>query len=540
VEKRRRARIATMAVAAVVLAACTEGREQPSAAPSPVASSPRAGLCQPFPDRQIDELVAAYNRRDVDALKQLVTASPIHDLVGAAYGDDASFDDVEEWATAAWAAGDRIRSVGYGAFHPTNDGFQMLVTRRGTRLSDAGIARVSVTLDAETEGCTVTRLASSGPVQAFGDPCAFYARFADVEDVAAAEPGPCADGSGRFARSAPAAAVVDGKALVWGGDRGGYFVYADVAMDGLLIDAASGRAARVPPPDAPPFRPEAAAWTGTELVVVGNRTRGDGVVGAAYSLADETWRDVPFPFHRSGGFEGVWTGRELLLWGGPSHSEHPSRRGLAYDPFARRWRKTAPAPATGRWSHATVWTGSEMIVFGGGNAGSELATGMAYDPATDAWREIAPAPLSSRQWLPLAWTGSEVIAWGGSSISRSVADGAAYDPVTDSWRKLPRAPLRGRHLHSATWTGTEAIFFGGQDYHRSFADGAAYDPVADSWRKLPRSPIKPRFDHAAVWTGDALLVFGGTWDSGHIALGDGAAYDPASNRWRRIVPRPAH
>lgn len=530
--------------ALLLVVACTQERPRtaavPSATPSPRASPGENGLCQPFPDRLIDELLAAYNGRDLDALTHLVTAPEVVDVVAGAYGGDSSFDSVEEWARAAWDAGDRIRSSGYSPFHPTKSGFQMLVTRSSDRLSEAGIERISLALNADTDGCAISSLASAGPVHAIDDPCAFYSSFGAVADVAAAEPRVCSDGSAEFARSGAAATVVDGRALVWGGARGGFFTYGDNAMDGLLFDAEGRRATRIRPADMPAFRPEAEAWTGVELLVVGERTRPDHdrVVAAAYSPKTRSWRRIPFPFRRYGGFEGVWTGRELLLWGGPYHSEDPARRGLAYDPLSGTWRKTAPAPGpdAGRWSHSVVWTGAEMIVFGGGNADVELKSGLAYNPVTDTWRETAPAPLSSRQWLPLVWTGSEVLVWGGSSISRSVADGAAYDPVTDSWRKLPRSPLRGRHHHSAVWTGSEAVFFGGYDYRRAFADGAAYDPLADRWRRLPKAPVRPRYDHAALWTGDEMLVFGGTWEHGHFALGDGALYDPARNRWRRVVP----
>lgn len=530
-----------LAAIALVVTACTQdvrtAAPGPSATPSPTASTGKSALCQPFPDRLVDELVAAYNARDMDALSELVTAPRVEDLAAGAYAGDSSFSGVEEWARAAWAAGDRIRGSGYG-FDPSEPGFQLLVTRASRELAEAGIDRVSMTLDAAVEGCAITGLSSSGPVQASDHPCGFYAAFRAVPDVAAAEPGMCADGSAAFARSAPAVVTVNGTALVWGGARGGWFSDGDTAMDGLILDPASGRARRIRPPRMPAFRPEAAAWTGHELVVVGGAADFDrGVVAAAYSPARRSWETIRFPFRRPGGFEGAWTGRELLLWGGPDRSEDPSRRGLVYDTITRRWRKTAPAPGGGRWSHSVVWTGSEMIVFGGGDADAELSRGLAYEAASDSWREIAPAPISAREWLPLVWTGREVVAWGGSSVSRSMADGAAYDPAADSWRKLPPAPLRGRHRHSAVWTGSEVIVFGGYDYRRSFADGAAYDPVANRWRRLPRAPVRPRFDHAAVWTGEEMLVFGGTWDAGHISLGDGASYDPVTNSWRRVIPR---
>ncbi|MDQ3955143.1 MAG: hypothetical protein M3285_06310, partial [Actinomycetota bacterium] len=200
------------------------------------------------------------------------------------------------------------------------------------------------------------------------------------------------------------------------------------------------------------------------------------------------------------------------------------------------WRKTSPAPGLGRSQHGAIWTGSEMVVWGGSNNKTDLATGLAYNPTADTWRKTAPAPLSAREWMPLVWTGKEMIAWGGSSYSRNRADGAAYDPVLDSWRKLPPAPLKARHYHSMTWTGSEAVVFGGYDYHRSFRDGAAYNPDTNSWRRIRRAPISQRCCHSATWTGKTMFVFGGARELGDMALGDGAIYNPATDHWRRVVP----
>ncbi|HWC14846.1 MAG TPA: kelch repeat-containing protein [Actinomycetota bacterium] len=536
---------AAIAVAALLIACVGDSPAnkvaQAEASPvlqSPTPSASKRTLCQPFPDRLADEFIAAYNGRDLSALQELVPATDIRDVVAAGYARTAStFTDVDEWTDATWDANDRIKLSGYSAFAPTKWGFQMHMTRGSDALRDAGIERIATTMDAITHGCHITSLVDSGPIQAREHPCAFYDAFRSVADVASRQPRACMDGSAEEARSAPAAVSTGEEVLIWGGDRGGLFAYPDLVNDGLSFSPSSDRWDRVPANRLPASRPSVAAWTGTELIVIGNKSARDyGVVAAAYRPTTHSWREIDFTYKRWSGFEGVWTGSELILWGGPDHSRRPHRRGAIFDPVSGTWRRTSPAPIGGRWSHAATWTGSEMMVWGGGDADSDLGDGAAYDPATDSWREIAPAPLAARQWMPITWTGSEVIVWGGSSYSTSKRDGAAYDPASDSWRQLPRSPLKSRHYHSATWTGEELIVFGGYNYDRSFADGAAYNPTSNAWRKLPRAPIKPRFNHAAVWSSSEMVVFGGTWDFGHIALGDGAVYDPRRNRWRRIVP----
>ena len=524
----------------VLLVACTGSEPMRpiagSRTPSPPASKEKK-LCQPFPNRIVDDFVAAYNGRDLGGMETLVTATQIEDVVAGGYdGASSSFDGVGDWAETNWAAGDSMKLTGY-TYHPKKRGFQMQMSRGSPTLRDHGIGRVSTTFDAISDGCTIRSLIDSGPIQSKGQPCAFYDAFGSVTDVASDEPASCLDGSGDHARTGSSAVFTGDRALVWGGERGGNFTYGDAAMDGFSYQPSSRRWGRIPSAPFPPFRPGVSAWTGKELIVLGGKLRPDyGVVGGRYNPDARSWKAIEFPYEQWSGFEGVWTGRELVLWGGPESSRRPSRHGAVFDPATETWRRTSRAPVGGRWSHDATWTGSEMIVWGGTNADSDLLDGVAYNPVSDSWTRIAAAPISAREWMPITWTGKEVLVWGRSSSSKNRADGAAYDPATDSWRTLASSPLQARHYHSAVWTGDELLIFGGYNYRRSFANGAAYDPATDAWRELPRAPIKARFEHSAIWTGGEMMVFGGTWDFGHIALGDGALYDPAEDRWRRVVP----
>src|SRR5262249_50520105 len=68
-----------------------------------------------------------------------------------------------------------------------------------------------------------------------------------------------------------------------------------------------------------------------------------------------------------------------------------------------------------RVSHTAVWTGSEMIVWGGEDENSlELNTGGRYNPSTDSWTATSTtnAP-EGRIYHTAVWTGSEMIIWGG-------------------------------------------------------------------------------------------------------------------------------
>jgi hypothetical protein len=86
---------------------------------------------------------------------------------------------------------------------------------------------------------------------------------------------------------------------------------------------------------------------------------------------------------------------------------------------------TTNAP-TARWDHTAVWTGIEMIVWGGW-IGSYSNTGGRYDPGTDSWTATSPTKApTARSRHTAVWTGSEMIVWGGRAGNYSFNTGGKY------------------------------------------------------------------------------------------------------------------
>jgi hypothetical protein len=312
----------------------------------------------------------------------------------------------------------------------------------------------------------------------------------------------------------------------------------------------------------------ATAWAGRELIVWGGMTVDRGAAnggnlrlhadGAAYDLDSGRWRALP-PGPEAqvllGDGDAIWTGRELLIWGGttpadPAGDNRMQRHGdgLAYDPARRAWRRlpTPPIPLNQLQAHAE-WTGRELLVV---NSGTDKAVagggirGVAYDPLANRWRLLAPSPRLSAGYLMgrrVLWAGTRLLVW--SYWSRSVAhrgrldvepEGAdvwAYDPASDRWTVLPPPSARMRPLlvrAVLAWTGKEVLAVQGSeaiwpDLPR-FA--GRYDPDHDRWTALRPPPQRAFTQQALAWTG-AALVLSGT-----------QAYDPAGNRWLHL-PAPS-
>jgi hypothetical protein len=97
---------------------------------------------------------------------------------------------------------------------------------------------------------------------------------------------------------------------------------------------------------------------------------------------------------------------------------------------------------------SSVWTGTEMIIWGGTEAGlSKYNSGSRYDPVTDTWRTTSGtnAPFPRKQHTAV-WTGTEMIVWGGCGLldehNCQINSGGRYNPATDTWTATTTAVLR--------------------------------------------------------------------------------------------------
>ena len=303
-----------------------------------------------------------------------------------------------------------------------------------------------------------------------------------------------------------------------------------------------------------------AVWTtDSRMLIWGGRDRmipSDYNSGSLYDPAQDTWTAISTtgaPSPRSA-HSAVWTnGGRMLIWGGLSTQTAGSvppylylNSGGLYDPIADSWTNISGAGApAGRFQHSTIWTGTEMIVWGGGNP-TNLQDGGRYNPATDHWTAVSTtgAP-QARQLHTAVWTGSEMIVWGGNSIE-SVNSGSRYNPVTDSWLEISTGSgvPEKRAQHAAVWTGSKMLIWGGWQGitnangnvdHSAANDGGLYDPAGDTWTptSLQNAP-PPAFSPAYAWTGDRLLVWGGATLPSGPYVATGGRYNPALNSWSAI------
>jgi dockerin type I repeat protein len=309
--------------------------------------------------------------------------------------------------------------------------------------------------------------------------------------------------------------------IVWGGEvglsafsntGGRYTPSTDSWAATSTVNAPSGRAHHT------------AVWTGTEMILWGGDIPGAYVdTGGRYNPGTDSWTSTNIanaPRERINHMA-IWTGSEMIVWGGlfydPDNTPHYVNTGGRYNPNTDSWTATSITNAPdGRDSHTAIWTGNEMIVWGGEIANSQwVNTGGRYNVATDSWAATSTINVpSARASHTAVWTGSEMIVWGGYTFSSQTNTGGRYNPGVNTWTATNTGDAPStRYAHTAVWTGSEMIVWGG--YAPFQNSGASYKPNTDGWTPTNLTNAPPaRSSHTAIWTGSEMIIWGGFFFDG--------------------------
>jgi hypothetical protein len=183
------------------------------------------------------------------------------------------------------------------------------------------------------------------------------------------------------------------------------------------------RIAGVPPP-----------WSGDDGSAVTMADNGRPLVWrhghlGAYDAATNAWSEVPgatpapLPFNPALASTtadphviGVSVDHEVLTWSGISGE----LQGLAWRASDSSWRRTATLDGQ---SGASIAAGEGGRVYAAAGQSSRV---LEYHIADDRWSELPLAPVPTRSAAVLVWTGSELLFWGGVGDEGPEMDGAIW------------------------------------------------------------------------------------------------------------------
>jgi N-acetylneuraminic acid mutarotase len=218
--------------------------------------------------------------------------------------------------------------------------------------------------------------------------------------------------------------------LVWGGNANG-----KPLNSGGIYDPATDTWTAMSSMGAPsPRFAHEAVWTGSSMIAWAGYDLFDwkkdgGIFDGSKWIKPMTEAGAPTPRE---GASGVWGASRLIVWGGWTGGPYEGTGGI-FDPAAGAEGAWTPMSVEGapspRAEHTGVWTGIDLLVWGGcGEDGCSKvhADGGRFSPGSGAWTPVEEqAGLSARRGHTAILAGSSVIVWGGRVGSSEYLDTGA-------------------------------------------------------------------------------------------------------------------
>jgi N-acetylneuraminic acid mutarotase len=210
--------------------------------------------------------------------------------------------------------------------------------------------------------------------------------------------------------------------------------------DGAVYSPSSDSWRALPPLPGIGRRALTAVSTGSAILIWGGLGPQSALAdGASYRSDTDAWTALPTsPLAGREGHSALWTGREMIIWGGTNRVEDapPFSDGAAFDPTLNAWRNLSSSPLQGRYKHSAIWAERVMLIWGGSTklsfavAQGLASDGAAYDPTRNRWYSLPRSVLSARYRQNAVWTGDQMIVWGGCCNdpinNANFSDGAVY------------------------------------------------------------------------------------------------------------------
>jgi hypothetical protein len=264
------------------------------------------------------------------------------------------------------------------------------------------------------------------------------------------------------------AAVVwaDRQLLVWGGrDLTNGFT-----SGAMFSPSATGEPAwrTMPRPDVAGGEVTASVWTGRTLLVATDAVAVLDPIGLGWTTGNP-----PIPIEP---FTAAWTGSEVIVVG-RSPGDGPSTTvALAYGAEGSCCRVLPPPPIV--LDHGTAaWNGSRVVLIGGRRDGTERAVLATYDPDSDTWDTHGDTPLQGGPGLTAVWSGGSLVA-----IDADLAGGRWNEAA--GWRTMKDPPFE------LVGCFTRMAVVGNEVFVWHCRQAAVYDPASGRWTSIS-TPVLP-------------------------------------------------
>jgi N-acetylneuraminic acid mutarotase len=334
------------------------------------------------------------------------------------------------------------------------------------------------------------------------------------------------------AREHAAAALLDGKVFIFGGNDG----FGMPLDTGAIYDPKlnAWELVAIDPNTPEPRDSAAAVYVSGRVYVWGGKaydpnTRTYRALdnGAAYDPKLRRWTKIQNGWVDRAGATAATDGTRAIFWGGYNSEAKSLAGGEIYNTAANAWEWMSVSGLPNRTMGETIITSDGAIWVYGGLVDGGGATDSAhrYDMKSNQWTALGPGP--SARWGSFgAFDGSHVYLWGGRDENSVYNDGRVF---ARSWIDLEssNAPVgRWADRNGTGWSAAlgmdDVVFFGGHEITgKVLKDGLRYQRASRSWSSVPHWPSdEEHLGAVGIWTGNEFIVFGGRNGAKLSAIGE--------------------
>jgi hypothetical protein len=228
----------------------------------------------------------------------------------------------------------------------------------------------------------------------------------------------------------------------------------------------------------------------------------------------------------------------VLVAGGLTNPAAPAVLSTSelYDLSTNTWTATTGSLTTARDFHtATLLTNGMVLVAGGEDGNSSIASAELYNPSTGSWSSAGTMAASRYNHTATLLTNGQVLVAGGwtGSVSSPTALNTAelYNPANNSWS--PAGSLASaRAYHTATLlTNGKVLVAGGFPLPPAVIPNASaelYDPNNNTWAAAG-SLANGRMEHTATLLPTGQVLVAGGFGTAYLVTAE--LYDPVANTW---------
>ncbi len=219
---------------------------------------------------------------------------------------------------------------------------------------------------------------------------------------------------------------------------------------------------------------------------------------------------------------------KVLVAGGININSHLASAEL-YDPATNTW-SAAGSLATGRYYHtATLLLSGKVLVAAGYGDGIHHTSAELYDPATNNWTPAGNLTIGRNAHTASLLPNGKVLVVGGVNGNNYYTSAEVYDPATNAWSPAGSlAAGRYGHLQTALPSG-KVLVSGGFGTSGYLASAEVYDPATDAWSGAGTLAAARYYHSSTLLPSGLVMVAGGLNSGGHLAGTE--VYDPATNAW---------